>query len=247
MSSQVAVAPPPLEDDPERHARHLVRAATTASLATLMEVPDQGAPYASLVLVACDHDGAPLLLISDLAEHTKNIARDGRVSLLFDGTAGYDDPLTGPRVSLTGTARRSDEPRHRARYLARHSSAAQYADFGDFSFYRVDAARAHLVAGFGRITWVEPFLLDASAVQGMIDAEVGIVSHMNADHADAIAAYAEVLLGLQPGNWQMTGIDAEGCDLCLDSLTARLAFREPIADAAAARAALIALVKAARA
>jgi len=212
--------PPSVEADPARHARHLVRAAATASLASLD--PHEGAPYASLVLVAADHDGAPLLLISDLAEHTANIARDGRVSLLYDGTAGYEDPLTGPRVSVIGHVSRSGEARHRRRYLARHPSAADYVDFADFSFYRVEVARAHLVAGFGRISWIEQFHADISGAQALIDAETQIIEHMNADHGDALSAYAEVLLGLSPGAWRMTGVDVEGCDLQLDNHTARL-------------------------
>ena len=134
---------PALEDDPLRHARHLVRAATKASLATLMAKPDEGAPYASLVIIAADHDGAPLLLLSDLAEHSANIARNGRVSLLIDGTAGFEDPLTGPRVSVTGVARRSREARHRTRYLARHPSAERYADFG-WAAARLDDVRGEL-------------------------------------------------------------------------------------------------------
>lgn len=238
---------PALEDDPLRHARHLVRAATKASLATLMAKPDEGAPYASLVIIAADHDGAPLLLLSDLAEHSANIARNGRVSLLIDGTAGFEDPLTGPRVSVTGVARRSREARHRTRYLARHPSAERYADFGDFAFYRLAVERAHLVAGFGRIAWVEPFLLALSGARALIESEAGIVEHMNADHGDALSAYAEGLLGLPAGAWSMTGIDPEGCDLRCDNHTARVAFERQIADPGEARAVLVALAKAARA
>ena len=133
-----------------------MRAADRATLATVMrgDQPDAAGPYASLVLVALDHDASPLLLISTLADHTRNLAGDARVSLLFDGTAGLDEPLTGPRVSVQGTAQRTDDPRHRARFLARHPGAAMYAGFKDFAFYRVAVSRAHLVAGFGRIPWI---------------------------------------------------------------------------------------------
>ncbi len=136
-------------EDPARLARSLVRAAETASLATIQR--DAGGPYASLVLVAADDDGIPILLLSDLAEHSRNLAADGRASLLFDGTAGFEDRLTGPRLTVLGRARASGEPRHRARFLARHTGAARYAGFGDFRFYRIAVESAHLVAGFGRI------------------------------------------------------------------------------------------------
>ncbi|HUN51591.1 MAG TPA: pyridoxamine 5'-phosphate oxidase family protein, partial [Candidatus Sulfotelmatobacter sp.] len=137
---------------PAAAARRLIRSQNTATLATNLAAGD-GWPYASLVLTACDHDGSPLLLISGLAEHTKNITADPRVSLLFDGTAGLADRLTGARATVLGRAERSQEPHHRERFLARHPSAAMYAGFGDFAFYRVSIARTHLVAGFGRIHW----------------------------------------------------------------------------------------------
>ena len=146
-------------DPPARQAMAVIQAADRASLATAQN----GWPFASLVLAALDADGTPLLLISDLAEHAKNIARGPRVSLLFDGTAGLADPLTGPRVTVLGEARQSDDPARLKRFLARHPSAELYAGFADFHLYRVEVARAHLVAGFGRIHWIEaPELLAAA-------------------------------------------------------------------------------------
>jgi len=137
----------PADSDP----RALMRAQATASLGTSMD----GAPYVSLVLVAFDADGAPLLLLSRLAQHTKNLLADPRVSLLFDGTAGLDDPLTGPRLTVLGTAAVCADPQALPRYLDRHPSAAAYAGFSDFDLHRVSIARGHLVAGFGQIRWVE--------------------------------------------------------------------------------------------
>jgi putative heme iron utilization protein len=131
--------------------RALMRAQATAALGTLMD----GAPYVSLVLVAFDADGAPLLLLSRLAQHTRNLLADPRVSLLFDGTAGLDDPLTGPRLTVLGPAAPCPDPKALERYLARHPSAATYAGFGDFQLYRVGIERGHCVAGFGRIAWIE--------------------------------------------------------------------------------------------
>src|SRR5947208_5590512 len=114
--------------DPNRDVRELIRSRDRAALATaLPSTSGQPWPYASLVLVAVDHDLSPILLLSDLAEHTKAIAADDRASLLFDGTHGLDQPLTGARVTLVGRAARTDDPRLRQRFLARHPDAEIYA------------------------------------------------------------------------------------------------------------------------
>lgn len=227
-------------------ARRLLRSLDTAVLATLEAAG--GGPYGSLVLVAADHDARPLLLLSDLAEHSRNLAADPRVSLLFDGTVGLDSRLTGPRLSLQGGIERSREPRHRARFLARHPDAAAYADFGDFAFYVVRPTRAHLVAGFGRIDWLaadEVLQADALALP-LLAQEAGIVAHMNQDHADAVQLYARVLAGRPAGGWRMTGCDSEGIDLRAGGEVCRLGFAAPVGDAQGARAELVRMVQQAR-
>ena len=224
--------------------RGLIRAADRASLAT---AGADGWPYASLVLLACDHDAAPLLLLSDLAEHSKNLTRDPRVALLVDGTGGLDEPLTGPRVTVLGRAERSADPRLKARFVARHPGAATYADFKDFAVYRVAVERGHLVAGFGRIHWIEAGdLVDTKISPALAEAEPGIVSHMNDDHGEAIDLYVQKLLGGAGAGWRMTGIDPEGCDFRLGGTVARLDFPRRINDAAGARAMLVDLVRQAR-
>ncbi len=234
-------------DTPGGEARDLIRRCDRATLATLHPDSD-GWPYGSLVLTACAHDGAPILLISDLAEHAKAIAADDRVSLLFDNVGGLDDPLTGARVTVMGTARRTAAPDDRARYLARHPSAAGYADFADFNFYRIAVTRAHLVAGFGKIHWIgsDALLFDAQGREALGNAETDIVAHMNRDHADAIDLYAQNLLGLDGAGWSLTGVDPEGADLRLGGRVARVGFDTPVADAEAARVELVRLVKRAR-
>ncbi|MBB6253622.1 pyridoxamine 5'-phosphate oxidase family protein [Nitrospirillum iridis] len=134
-----------------------------ATLATLVAPADDNAaattgwPYPSLVLVALDGAGRPLLLLSELALHTRNLRQDGRAALLFEDTANLENPLTGPRLSVMGQASPlagAEAEAARALYLERHPSAALYADFPDFRFWRLDVAQAHLVAGFGRIHWL---------------------------------------------------------------------------------------------
>lgn len=239
-------------EDMSRTVRALLRGLDRAALATALPATpagDGGAawPYASLVLAAVDHDLSPILLLSDLAEHTKAITADSRVSLLFDGTAGLDQPLTGPRVTLLGCAARTTDERLGQRFLSRHPDAAMYAGFKDFHFYRVALERAHLVAGFGKIRWLEAADLLPVQSPGLAESEAGIVSHMNDDHADALQLYAEKLLGLTAGDWRMTGIDAEGIDLRRGGQVARLPFDTPLATAAEARKVLVSLVGRARA
>lgn len=234
------------QDDMPRTVRTLLRGLDRASLASALPGEAGAWPYASLVLVTVDHDLSPILLLSELAEHTRAIEADGRISLLFDGTAGLDQPLTGPRVTVLGRASRTDDERLKSRFLAHHPDAEMYAGFKDFHFYRVAVERAHLVAGFGKIRWIDGAGLAPSVATGLAEAEAGIVRHMNEDHADAVGLYATRLLGLAGGDWRMTGIDAEGIDLRNGGEVARLAFDSPLAAGVEARGVLVALVGKAR-
>ncbi|MBX6323593.1 MAG: pyridoxamine 5'-phosphate oxidase family protein, partial [Rhodospirillaceae bacterium] len=171
-------------------ARRLMRAADRGALATRLQAEPQGWPYASLVLLAFDHDGAPLLLISDLSEHARNLAADARLALLIDGTAGYEDPLAGPRLTLVGTAGRHDDEPPRRRFLARHPAAARYAGFRDFHLYRVTVERGHFVAGFGRIRWIEGQDLRLPVDPAAFVAADAMIDDLNAVHAAAIDAAA---------------------------------------------------------
>ncbi len=233
--------------DLKTRARHLMRAHDWAGLATAMA--GDGHPHASLVLVAADYDASPILLISDLAEHARNIAADNRVSLLFDGTRGLPSALTGARVSVQGRALRSEEPDVRRRFLSRHEDAAGYADFGDFNFYRVAVERGHLVAGFGQIEWIarEELLFSATDFTAMSACEADAVKHMNEDHVEAIQHYAQNLLGAAGDGWRMTGCDPEGCDLRREGEVLRLDFEEAVTGPDSLRRQLVALAQAAKA
>jgi len=227
---------------PADTARQLLRSLDKASLATSLD----GRPYASLVLVATAPDGAPLVLISQLAQHTMNIAALPDVALLLDGTAGLDEPLTGPRVTLMGRAAVTDDADLRARFLARHPSAALYADFADFQLYRIVVERAHLVAGFGRIHWIAAAELLPPGIGALATAEAALLRRLNETEAAAIALCARALLGREGDGWRLTGIDAEGADLRRGGAVARLQFAPPVADADAAFAAVTGLVAQAR-
>src|SRR5579862_7988273 len=214
-----------------RAVRRLARAADRAALASTL---GDGRPYASLVLLAWDLDGAPLLLLSDLAEHSRNLARDPRLALLIDGTCGLADPLAGPRASLISKAGPIGDERLLARFLARHPSAETYARFADFKLYRVDVERAHFVAGFGRIRWIEAKELRlVGDCDGLARAEAALLAELNGEDGSK----AEKLLGRGPG-WRMTGLDPEGVDFRRTGETARIEFAPPVWDAASLRDAL---------
>src|ERR1700730_13805589 len=231
--------------NPSRTAKRLLREAGKGALATLLP---GGAPYASLVTIACAMDGAPILLLSRLARHTANLATDSRVSLLLE-EEHVRDPLAGARVSLSGTLSQTEDPAARRRFLARHPSARAYAGFSDFGFWRMEMSGAHLVAGFGRITDLrkDDLLTDIGGAEALAAAEEGAVAHMNEDHRDAIALYATKLLGDEAGNWRVVSLDPEGCDLMQGERARRLEFPRRVTDTGALREVLVRLAQKARA
>jgi heme iron utilization protein len=213
--------------NPAVAAKKLMREGRSAALATLM--PASGDPYCSLVNVATAADGTPLLLISRLAVHTKNILADPRVSVMIDERKP-GDPLQGARVMLMGTAVTTDDPEARRRYLDRQPEAEMFAGFADFAFYRVTLKAAHLVAGFGRIIDLKPqqILTETADAAELVAAEPRILAHMNADHADAVRLYATKLLGAPDGEWRCVGCDPEGLELQLDRTALRLPFPQRV-------------------
>ena len=143
--------------DPGAQVRRLLEQVSEGALATRLAREPGALPYVSLVLLGRDSKPDPLLLISGLADHTRNLEADPAASLLLRPD-GAGDPLAQARVTLLGRVLRCpDENREadKAAFLARHPSAALYADFGDFAFHRFEIDKAHLVAGFGRIHWLE--------------------------------------------------------------------------------------------
>ncbi|MEE9545585.1 MAG: hypothetical protein V3V55_08360, partial [Rhodospirillales bacterium] len=166
------------EQSPPCEARGLIRRARSAALATALTVrrksPQAGKrrrqqaqdwPYASMVTLACDGDASPLLLLSDLADHSRNLKTLERASLLIEAASGLPNPQTGPRVTIMGRIEKTDDPRHARRFLARHPGARMYAGFRDFNFYRMSVERVYFVGGFGRAVWFQgrKFLLDAKS------------------------------------------------------------------------------------
>jgi len=218
-------------------AKKLLREGRSGALATLMA--DSADPYCSLVNVATAIDGAPLLLLSKLALHTKNILADARVSLMLDERK-EGDPLEGARVMLMGTCAVDSDSATSSAYLRRHPEAEMFANFADFAFYRMKIARAHLVAGFGRIVDLGPkqILTDISDAAALRESEADAIAHMNADHADACRLYATKLLGAPDGEWRCVGIDPEGLELQHGRIALRLPFPQRVTGPGPLRALL---------
>ena len=234
--------------EPAKAVKSLLRRSRQGALATLMVA--NGDPYCSLVNVASASDGSPILLISRLAIHTRNLLADKRVSLMLDERV-EGDPLEGARIMLSGHADEISDDRDivRQRYLNAHPSAEAFVDFKDFSFFKIVPTGTHLVAGFGRIIDLKPeqFLTEVSDARALLEAEQGAVEHMNADHQEALGLYATRLLGAGPADWRCSGIDPDGIDLQAGSKALRLDFPERITGPGDLRKMLVRLAEQARA
>jgi putative heme iron utilization protein len=237
---------PTSDFDPKAASKKLMREARSGALATLMT--GGGDPYCSLVNVATAADGAPLLLISRLAIHTRNILNDARVSLMLDERKA-GDPLQGARVMLMGTAVKTDSADARRRYIAHQPDAEMFANFGDFALYAVKIKGAHLVAGFGRIVDLTPadLLTDLTGAEALLAAEPEIIEHMNAEHSDTCRLYATKLLGAADGEWRCVGCDPEGLDLQCERVGLWLPFPKRVKEPGVLRAILKEMAERARA
>jgi putative heme iron utilization protein len=226
-------------------AKRLLRTIRAGALASLAE---SGHPFASLVNVATDYDGSPLLLLSRLAAHTLNLERDPRCSLLLS-QSGKGDPLAHPRLTLIGRGERAQAEHVRGRFLRRHPKSELYAGFADFSFWRIAVERAHLNGGFARAADFsgDAVLTALDGADALLAAEESAIAHMNEDHREALSLYATKLLGEPEGPWRATGIDPEGMDLSAGDRTARLLFDQSIKTPGDLRSTLVHLAARARA
>jgi putative heme iron utilization protein len=243
-------APQPADFEPRAVAKALLRATRAGTLSTLDR--NTGYPFASLVNVGTDADGSPVILVSRLATHTANLEVDGRASVLLAET-GKGDALAHPRLTVLGTfapiERESAEgQRLRRRFLARHRKSELYADFPDFSFWRMAVVSAHLNGGFARAADLKAadVLTGLSGAEAMLDVEESAIEHMNADHAEACRLYATKLLGAPDGAWRCVGLDPDGLDLQQGQTGLRLPFPQRVTDAAGLRAVLKRLADKAR-
>ena len=222
----------------QNDARHLFLRESYGVLATIsVDLPEY--PFGSVTPYCADSEGRPIIYISTIAQHTKNILANSKVSLtVLENSIESDDVQARGRVTCIGDARRMNPDDTKAageRYFRYFPSARQYDGTHDFAFFRLDLVRIRYIGGFGKIYWVEPqeFVRKNPFSRAQ---ELRIVQHMNQDHRDALKGYAGT-------DAVMIGIDGEGFDLHTAAFKRRIPFDTPISTMEEAREALIAMAR----
>ncbi len=245
-------------------ARQFLRATRSGVLSTF-STKFEGYPFGSVAPFILDHSGQPIVLISTIAEHTKNIIANPKMSLLV--FTGDDDLQASARLTLIGEAKQIDKADVdlRTRYLCYFPQAASYFEMHDFNFYRVEIVQARYIAGFGKMGWISGKEVSGVALSGnelintpsqLAAQESAIINHMNADHAHSMIAYSKHFHGVDVTNPEMLGIDSDGFDMSvsvelntqessIQTKILRFNFDQPIHDAKSARVSLVAMSKAA--
>ncbi|MCX7892401.1 MAG: DUF2470 domain-containing protein [Burkholderiales bacterium] len=226
--------------DEGTQARRYLRRHRAGVLATLSRRLG-GYPFGSIVPFVLDAGARPVFLASRLAEHTKNLAADPRASLFVHDPG--EDVQTGARLTLVGDATPLEDPGPvRARYLRYFPDGERLLALGDFSFFAIAPVFVRHIGGFGAIRSISPASY-APPEHRLAEVEDGIVAHMNADHAEALARYCRRVHGLAPAVAQMLGIDCDGFDVRADGRILRFDFDAPVTSAGEAREALVRLAK----
>jgi heme iron utilization protein len=225
-------------------ARRFLRSRRHGVLSTLSRRHD-GYPFGSVVPFVLDHEARPVIFISRLAEHTRNIEADSRVSLLVSDPG--DDVQAGARLTLVGEAGRAggDIEAMRARYLGYHPAAEQLMTLGDFAFYVIKPRALRFIGGFGHIHWVSAAAYQPPA-NLLGEHEADILAHMNTGHAQNLLDYCRHYHGRTPGEARMTGVDCDGFDVRADGTLLRFEFEHPVTDAASVREAFATMARRAR-
>lgn len=205
-----------------------------------------GYPFGSVAPFVLNHQGMPTILISSIAEHTKNIVQNCKVSLVvFENES---DLQANARLTLLANAEQTDKNNDlmRQRYLRYLPQAEQYFDMHDFSFYTLQITHARYIAGFGKMGWIEGDSMQIPTNPLFIE-EPSILAHMNEDHVDNLKAYCQHFHQVSTNKVEMIGIDSLGFDVCVDSeKLLRFHFDTPISNAQEARAGLVSMAKACR-
>lgn len=232
-------------------ARTVAAAANAATLATLTA---DGDPWASFVAYGL-LDGAPVLCVSNLAEHGRNLVADPRASLSIVAADTNPDPLAASRITLAGKVARppaDERDAARAAYLNAVPGAGVYVDFSDFSFWVLRVHRVRWVGGYARMDSATGEQYLAAAPDPVSPASAGAVAHLNADHADALAAMVRAFGGHPEADAAVcTDIDRYGLDLQAHTphgeVFARVAFPARLDSATQLRSATAELARAASA
>lgn len=227
-------------------ARHFLRENSVGVLAT-HSLDVNGYPFGSVTPYFIDHKGLPIILISSLAQHTKNIQANPKVSLTIFSQE-TEDVQSGARLTWIGDAEACNKENSgelKKIYLRYFPNSKTHTELSDFSFYQINLKRARFIGGFGQIAWVEK---DSMLLENPLNkVEDEIIEHMNQDHVSTMKDYCEGLKRIVVSKIFMTGIDSEGFDVLADNKKLRFSFEKPIVTAEDARAALVLLARKARA
>jgi heme iron utilization protein len=207
-----------------------------------------GFPYSSLVDIAALENGNILMLLSDLAEHTQNVKRDSKVSLLIAEDWTSEQKLSKARVNFFGTLSHVDKATHQQSYVNAQPKAEMYFSFADFHMFELWVERIYVIAGFGRMGWVTRESYMSSETDVLKDAAQGILEHMNTDHSHNLVDYAKVFGNLA---WaeaaRMIAIDAYGFDMVVNGnethQSLRLTFDTPLKNVDDAHVTLVKMAK----
>jgi putative heme iron utilization protein len=230
--------------DPAQEARRLLLACYDGVLSTL-SVALPGYPFGSVVPFCLDRQGLPVILIADIAQHTKNVASDPRTSLIvFDRSA--PDLQANGRLTLLADAIpvAADERDVADRYYRFFPAARDYHLTHGFQFWRLQPRRLRFIGGFGAIHWLEPAGV-CHANPFSADAEHGMVEHMNDDHVATMRRYCQTFHNVDCGDVapRFAGCDAFGCHLVVGDRVLRIPFDQPVTTPMEARQALVALAR----
>lgn len=250
--TEAPAGPPAPEPSYAERARTLVHLGRVGTLASA-SARHPGWPFGSVMPYGLDRLGRPSFLISSMAMHTQNLRADPRASLLVMESAASEDPLGAGRVTLMGEIREvagSDVSAVRESYLAAHPNASYWVDFKDFSFFRMELLEVYFVGGFGVMGWVAADDFSEAEPDPLADAAAGILSHMNADHRDAMALLVQAATSLESDEVKMTSVDRLGFHLRVTTGEAvkgmRLPFLREVRSAEEARRVLVEMVRLAR-
>lgn len=227
-----------------RDARRLARTHSNGILSTL-SAEMEGWPFGSVAPYILDFEGHPILLLSDLAQHSHNIQRDSRVSLLAWEDEKSDIQQSG-RVTIMGRAAVIEgDDALRDRYLRYLPQAQEYFAIHDFRFYKLAVERVRFIGGFGDIHWIsgEDYCLPSASFDAqLVAAESEAVIHMNADHQDALIRYCRAH-GVEESAPRLVGIDPEGFDVATRGGRLRIYFDAPVRDAKGLREAFVRMAR----
>lgn len=232
-------------------ARTLMQIGGPSSLST-MSVKHPGYPFGSVMPYAIDESGNPIVLISQMAMHTKNLRAEPRATLLVAEQSG--SPLGSGRISVMGDfskVEESETERVAAVYFEAHPESRQWAGFGDFEFYKMKVKDVYHIGGFGVMGWATAHDYAAAEPDPLIESARDIIDHMNEDHVESMILLSKKHLGIEPDDARMTAIDRYGFNVLMKveskTRSGRIGFTDIANSPEEVRKILVAMVDDARA